>query len=94
MSEDPDWNSQDTIMLLTLDNLAKRYKCLPSEALVRADTLDLYVMTVANKWQRHQQAQASGQNPGFSKETKLSQQQLLAMMKTAKEMNEQRIREL
>ena len=90
MSEDPDWDSQDTQMLLTLDSLAKRYKCLPSEVFNRADTLDLYVMTLSNKWQRHQQDLAEGRATGKQP----SQQQLLGMMEVARKLNEQRIKEL
>ena len=50
-------------MLLTLDNLAFRYHCLPSEALSRANTLDLYVLDVSAKWARHRQDVAEGRTP-------------------------------
>lgn len=37
-------------MVLTVDNLAHRYKLLPSEVLARADTFDLHVMDVATRY--------------------------------------------
>lgn len=90
MSEDPDWDSQDTNMLLTLDNLAKRYKCLPSEVYSRADTLDLYVMSLANKWQKYQQDRAEGK----ATNKQPNQLDLARMMRVAAEMNQRRIEEL
>ena len=36
--------------MITLDNLAHRYRCLPSEALSRATTLDLVVLDVSARW--------------------------------------------
>lgn len=54
------------MMILTLDNLAYRYKCLPSEALSRATTLDLYVLDVSAKWERHRQDVAEGRTPDGS----------------------------
>lgn len=50
-------------MMLTLDNLATRYHCLPSEALSRASTFDLYVLDVSAKWARHQQDVQEGRTP-------------------------------
>lgn len=46
-----------------MDNLAHRYRCLPSEALTRANTLDLYVLDISTKWARHQQEVADGRTP-------------------------------
>ena len=51
------------MMILTLDNLAHRYMCLPSEALSRATTLDLYVLDVSAKWARHRNDVAEGRTP-------------------------------
>ena len=83
MNSDPDWDDQDTRMMLTLDNLAKRYKCLPSEVYQRADTLDLYVLDVAAKWQKYQQDRQEGKTPQIKN---YSQEELLAMMAVAKNM--------
>lgn len=47
-------------MILTLDNLAHRYMCLPSEALARASTFDLYVLDVSTKWENHRNDVANG----------------------------------
>jgi len=43
-----------------LDNLATRYHCLPSEALSRATTLDLYVLDTSARWSKYQQGLANG----------------------------------
>lgn len=50
-------------MILTLDNLAHRYMCLPSEALSRATTLDLYVLDISTKWAKYRQDIAEGKVP-------------------------------
>jgi hypothetical protein len=47
-------------MVLTLNNLAEKYKCLPSEALEKATTLDLYVLDVSTKWIKYQHDLAEG----------------------------------
>lgn len=47
-------------MILTLDNLAYRYNCLPSEALERATTFDLYVLDISTKWEQHRNDVANG----------------------------------
>jgi hypothetical protein len=69
------------MMLITLDNLAHRYQCLPSEALSRATTFDLYVLDVSTKWLRYQQDKADGKHPAAKQP---SQQELLAMLKRAR----------
>lgn len=70
-------------MFLTLDNLAKRYGCLPSEALRRADTLDLYVLDLGGKWARYQQEQADGKVSN-RKSHKLTQAEMQAMLDRVK----------
>ena len=65
-------------MILTLDNLAHRYNCLPSEALSRATTFDLYVLDVSAKWSRHQNDVAEGKKPKAKQPT---QAEMLAMIK-------------
>lgn len=69
------------MMLITLDNLAHRYQCLPSEALDRATTFDLYVLDVSTKWLKYQQDRAEGKTPSVKK---LSQEEMMAMLKRAR----------
>jgi hypothetical protein len=83
MGEDSDWESQDTAMLLTLNNLAKTYKMLPSEALARATTFDLYILDVAARYEQYSRLVMEGKmqkkdNKGYS------QEQLLAMVDRVK----------
>jgi hypothetical protein len=47
-------------MVLTLDNLATRYHCLPSEAMAKGSTFDLYVLDVSAKWSKRQQDISEG----------------------------------
>lgn len=47
-------------MMITLDNLAHRYNCLPSEALARATTLDLMVLDVGARWANKKHNEANG----------------------------------
>ena len=71
-------------MIITLDNLAARYHLLPSEALARASTFDLKVLDVSAKWERHKHRVASGEEPA-KKPPKLTQEQMLAMIKRVRE---------
>ena len=66
-------------MLLTLDNLAKRYGMLPSEALGRATTFDLRVLEIQSQYERRQRDIAEGKTPAKSR-PRLSENQMLAMM--------------
>jgi hypothetical protein len=71
------------MMVLTLDNLAHRYNVLPSEALERATTFDLYVLDVSAKWSKYQSDLADGK---VTKPTQqLSQEQMVEMIKRVKE---------
>jgi len=47
-------------LIITLNNLAKEYGLLPSEALSRATTFDLYVLDVSTRWLSHRQDVAEG----------------------------------
>ena len=52
-------------MLITLDNLAHRYNCLPSEALERCTTFDLKVLDTSTKWHNYKNEQENARmNPG------------------------------
>jgi hypothetical protein len=72
------------MMILTLDNLAQRYKCLPSEALDRATTFDLRVLEVQSQWERRQRDIAEGKQSAKAA-PKLSQQQMQAMIDKVKQ---------
>ncbi len=60
IGQDVEWDSTDTSLMLTLNNLAKEYGLLPSEALSRATTFDLYVLDLSARYFRHKQDQADG----------------------------------
>lgn len=68
-------------MILTLDNLAHRYQCLPSYALANASTFDLYVLDVSARWERYQRDLADGK----IKPRQPDEQQMLELVKRAKE---------
>jgi hypothetical protein len=70
-------------MLLTLDNLAHRYNCLPSEALSRATTFDLRVLEIHGLWEKRQRDVAEGKVPAKAS-PKLTQQQMLDMIARVK----------
>ena len=72
------------MMALTLDNLAHRYSCLPSEALARGNTLDLYVLDVSAKWSKYQNDKAEGKSSAKTTPN-LSQAEMEAMIKRVKE---------
>lgn len=75
------------MMALTLDNLAHRYNCLPSQALANATTLDLYVLDISAKWSKYQQDKVD-QGNGFVKPApKLSVEEMQAMIRNVKERN-------
>lgn len=67
-------------MVLTLDNLAHRYGVLPSEAMARATTFDIYVLDVSAKWLKYQN---TNEEIGATKHN-LTKNQLLDMMKSVK----------
>ena len=71
-------------MILTLDNLASRYHCLPSEALERGTTLDLHVLDVSARWSNHQHELAEAERTGKKPTPKLSTEQMMAMIKNAR----------
>lgn len=49
-------------MVLLLDQMAKRYGLLPSEAMLRASTFDMVVMDIAMTFEYHQQQKSQ---PGY-----------------------------
>lgn len=72
-------------MLLTVHNLAKTYKLLPSEALERGTTFDLYVLDVHSRYVKYQEARAQGKTVPTNSRHNLTQEQMLDMMKRARE---------
>jgi hypothetical protein len=78
MEEDPDWGEGNIMMTLTLHNLAKEYGLLPSEALGRASTFDLYVLDLSAKYSKHQQDVQNGN--AAQKNFSYSQDQLQSMI--------------
>lgn len=70
-------------MVLTIHNLAKTYKMLPSEVLASASTFDLYVLDLATRHTRRQQEIAEKGHPN-KKIPKLSTEEMLKMLKKAR----------
>jgi hypothetical protein len=73
-------------MILSLDNLAAKYHLLPSEALERATTFDLYVLDTSARWSKHQQDIADGKVA--PKTSGLSVSKMQEMMRRAKELKQ------
>ena len=70
-------------MILTLHALAETYNVLPSEALDKATTFDLYVLDLHSKYQRHLEAKSNGSvSPGSG--SALTEQQMKDMIERAK----------
>ena len=73
-------------MILTVNNLAKTYKLLPSEVMERANTFDLYVMDIATRYERYQQQKSQdgfGKGPPTPKRMP-STKEMMEMLKRAK----------
>lgn len=70
--------------MLTIDNLAHRYNCLPSEALARATTFDLHVLDISSKYVKYQYDKENGIVPQAKQP---SQIEMIEMLKRAR--NEQ-----
>jgi hypothetical protein len=82
-------------MILSIHNLAENYKCLPTEVLERATTFDLYVLDVHTRWVKYQHEQEKARYEGrgnLPKVPKLSQQQMLDMIKRTRSGNESKVR--
>lgn len=71
-------------MIISLDNLAYRYHCLPSEALARATTFDLYVLDVSAKYSRYQTERAEKGENSATITPKLSVEEMQAMIASVK----------
>ena len=72
------------MMFLSLDNLAERYGLLPSEAMQRANTFDLYTLDIQAKWQKYQMDKMEYEKTGKKPIPKISQDQMISMLKQAR----------
>ena len=74
-------------MILTIHNLAKEYAVLPSDALLRSNTFDLYVLDIATKWQiyQHNKAEKQIKNPNELPRPNLTVQQMQDMIAKVKQ---------
>ena len=71
-------------MILTVHNLAKTYKMLPSEVLNQATTFDLYVLDTFSRYTKYQEAKAKGKAPTVPTKHMPSQSEMMAMMERAR----------
>lgn len=73
-------------MVIALHNLACNYKLLPSEALERATTFDLYVLDVYNRRQIYEQERAEAESKGSAPPIRkiYSTEEMLDMLKRAR----------
>jgi hypothetical protein len=71
-------------MFLSLDNLAHRYNCLPSQALNTASTIDLYVLDLSAKWHVYQQDISEGRTVKHD----LTQEQMQSMIHNVRNNND------
>ena len=66
--------------------MAHRYHMLPTEALARGTTFDLYVLDLSAKWVKYQQEQADLESRGITAGAKLpSQDEMLAMIERTRQ---------
>lgn len=72
------------MLAITLDNLASRYHCLPSEAYARGNTIDLHILDVSTKWANHQRDVAEGKVTT----PKISEAEMFKMMERVKKESE------
>lgn len=70
-------------LILVIDSLGKRYGMLPTEALMRANTFDLYIMDAVLAFENYQHKKAM--NNGREVLPEYSQDELLAMLNEDKE---------
>lgn len=83
IEDSPQWSDGNTMMMLTLHNLAKEYGVLPSEALRQASTFDLYVLDLSCKHSKYLQQVQDG-TATSNKNFGLTQQQMQHMLDTVR----------
>lgn len=74
--------------MVMIDNVATRYHKLPSEILAGATTFDLLVANTGSLWEQKQREDAEARSSGKTqapRAPKLSQAQMLDMLKRARE---------
>ena len=72
-------------MILSLHNLAKTYKLLPSEALTKGTTFDLYVLDIHHRYIKYQEAKAEGKAvPQTPSRHSLTQDRMKEMIEQAR----------
>lgn len=70
---------------MIIDNLANRYKLLPSEVLASSDLFDVYVMDTALSWERYQQEIEDRKSKGMAPPApRITQDEMLRMMEQVK----------
>lgn len=68
-------------MLVTLHTLAQTYNLLPSEALARATTFDLFVLDNYSRFMKYQEESSKAKAEGLAPPPKkLTQQQMIEMI--------------
>lgn len=72
-------------MILTIHNLARTYKLLPSEVLSGASTFDLYVLDSFSRYTKYQEAKAKGKVPTVPTKKMPSQSEMMAMLNHARQ---------
>lgn len=78
-------------MLLALHNLAESYKVLPSEALDRASTFDLYVLDLHLKYNNYLQSKSEDNSGAPKLKKKYSQDELKNIIKRTREKDQERM---
>jgi hypothetical protein len=73
-----DDESEEMNTMLMLDSMCNRYHCLPSEALVRATTIDLYILSQTLGYYHRKK------NPDNAGSPEYSQEQLLDILNKTK----------
>ena len=71
-------------MILALDSIGKRYGMLPSEAITRATTFDLFVLDASIGYENLVNARANGQEPS----NQYTQDDLLSVVEKSRSRNE------
>ena len=72
--------------MITIDNLAHRYGCLPSEIIDRATTFDLDILHISSRWEVESRKRAERGEHSIHQP---NQETLLEMMKNVKNKSKQ-----
>lgn len=72
--------------MITIDNLAHRYGCLPSEIITNATTFDLEVLHVSSKWEIESRKRAERGETTSS--ATITQDKMLQMVENAKKIQD------